>query len=161
MATYSDLILKYRLFMMGYPFSHYAIEPTPCAPLKKPLSSARVALVTTAAIHTSEQPRFESMAMGDPSFREIPNTVETHNLIESHKSDAFDHEGVRADKNLVFPLDRFRELVASKEIGELNHRHYSFMGSIIGPRRLIQETAPEVARYLREDGVDAVFLTPS
>src|ERR1051325_7997184 len=99
MATYSDLILKYRLFMMGYPFSHYKISPTPCAPLKRPLNEARVALITTAAVHTPEQPRFESTPMGDPSFREIPNSVDTESLVESHKSDAFDHSGVKADRN--------------------------------------------------------------
>jgi hypothetical protein len=34
------------------------------------------------------------------------------------------------------------------------------MGSIVGPRRLVEETAPQVARSLRKDNVDAVFLTP-
>jgi hypothetical protein len=34
------------------------------------------------------------------------------------------------------------------------------MGSIVGPRRLIDETAPQVARTLAEDRVNAVFLTP-
>ncbi len=48
MATYGDLILKYRLFMKAYPFARYAINPVPCAPLDKPLNLARVALVTTA-----------------------------------------------------------------------------------------------------------------
>jgi hypothetical protein len=34
------------------------------------------------------------------------------------------------------------------------------MGSIIGPRPLIEETAPVVASMLREDGVEVVLLTP-
>jgi hypothetical protein len=34
------------------------------------------------------------------------------------------------------------------------------MGSIVGPRRLIDETAPQVARMLAEDRVDVAFLTP-
>jgi hypothetical protein len=97
----------------------------------------------------------------DCRLREIPNTVETHSLMESHKSKGFDHSGIQANHNLVFPLDRFRELVARGEVGELNYRHFSFMGSIIGPRKLIEETALRVARLLRDDGVDAVFLTPA
>jgi len=52
-------------------------------------------------------------------------------LIEAHKSDSFDHSGVQADRNLAFPMDRFRELVARGEIGAMNHRHFSFMGSIL------------------------------
>ena len=81
-------------------------------------------------------------------------------LIESHKSDAFDHTGIEADRNLAFPLDRFRELEARGVIGALNHRHFSFMGSIVGPRKLIEETAPQVAEMLREDGVNVALLTP-
>jgi hypothetical protein len=34
------------------------------------------------------------------------------------------------------------------------------MGSIAAPGRLIAQTAPEVARILLEDTVDAVLLTP-
>ena len=161
MASYSDLNLVTRLFMKGYPFSRYAIDPMPCAKLARPLHASRIALVTTAGLHTPEQSNFDySNKRGDTSFREIPNSIETRTLMESHRSHAFDHRGIEADKNLAFPLDRFRELHAQNTIGELNHRHFSFMGSIVGPRPLIEETAPQVARMLREDNVDAVFLTP-
>lgn len=161
MGSYRELILKYRLFMKAYPFSRYAIDPVPCTALQKPLAQSRVALVTTAGLHTPQQTGFDhSIKGGDSSFREIPNDAITRSLIESHKSDAFDHAGVEADRNLVFPLDRFRELVEQKVIGELNHRHFSFMGSITTPGTLIQQTAPQVARFLREDQVDVVFLTP-
>ncbi len=161
MADYSELILRYRFFMKGYPFSRYTLDPVPCATLEKPLHKARLALITTAGLHTPDQPGFDhSLKGGDPSFREIPNAIETATLIESHQSEAFDHSGVEADRNLVFPLDRFRELVARGEIGELNHRHFSFMGSIITPGKLIAETAPQVAQRLVADGVDVAFLTP-
>jgi D-proline reductase (dithiol) PrdB len=161
MATYDDLSLHVRLFMKSYPFSRYLVDPTPCSILEKPLSESRVALVTTAGLTTPDQSDFDhSDKRGDPSFREIPNTVETRLLLESHRSYSFDHEGIRSDVNLAFPLDRFRELEKQGVIGELNHRHFSFMGSIVGPRRLIDGTAPQVARMLAEDRVDAVFLTP-
>lgn len=161
MATYDDLSLHIRLFMKGYPFSHYAIDPVPCAKVDKPLRQSRVALVTTAGLRTPEQTNFDkSNKMGDSSFREIPNTIQVNSLVESHRSYAFDHEAVDDDHNLAFPLDRFRELESQGEIGQLNHRHFSFMGSIVGPRILIDETAPQVARMLRDDGVDVAFLTP-
>lgn len=75
-------------------------------------------------------------------------------------SSTFDHSGVQTDKNLALPIDRFRELVEQKIIGSLNHRHFSFMGSIINPRRLIDKTAPQVAKLFKKDEIDAVFLTP-
>jgi D-proline reductase (dithiol) PrdB len=161
MANYNDLSLHVRLFMKGYPFSKYAVIPVPCARLEKPVSAARVALVATAGLRTPEQPDFDhSIKRGDTSFREIPNEIEVRSLIESHRSHAFDHSGIEADANLAFPLDRFRELESENVIGELNHRHFSFMGSIIGPRKLIETTAPQVARCLIEDNVDLAFLTP-
>ena len=147
--------------MKGYPFSRFTIDPAPCARLTKSLERSRVALVTTAGLRTHGQSDFDrSNKMGDHSFREIPNTIETGSLVESHRSYAFDHEAVQSDVNLAFPIDRFRELESRGVIGELNHRHFSFMGSIVGPRRLIDETAPRVAGLLAEDRVDAVFLTP-
>ena len=161
MATYDDLSLHVRLFMKGYPFARYTLEPVPCAPLRKPLSQARVALVTTAGLRTPEQAEFDhSIKMGDTSFREIPHDVDVPTLIESHRSYAFDHTGIEADRNLAFPLERFRELLAQGVIGALNQRHFSFMGSIVGPRKLIDETAPAVAQMLRDDGVDVALLTP-
>jgi D-proline reductase (dithiol) PrdB len=160
MATLDELSLTHRFFMKSYPFSRNQIKDLPAAPLARPLNQARVALVTTAGIYAPGQPRFESTAFGDHSFREIPGDIETAQLLEGHNSSAFDHRGVAADRNLALPLDRFRELAARGEIGALNHRHFSFMGSIIKPGKLIAETAPEVAALLREDKVDAVFLTP-
>jgi D-proline reductase (dithiol) PrdB len=162
MAVYEDLSLTHRLFLKSYPFHRYAVAPVPCAALKKPLRASRVALVTTAGLRMADQPGFDKhLKAGDATFREIPNTVETQVLIEDHKSSAFDHTGIQADRNLAFPLDRFRELERAGEIGALNHRHFSFMGSIINPRRLIEETSVTVAEMLRADGVDVAFLTPA
>lgn len=161
MADYSEMSLHVRLFMKKYPFNRYRIDPVPCAPLRRPLSEARIALVTTAGLCHPDQPDFnQRLRLGDTSWREIPNDASTASLIESHRSQSFDHRGIATDRNLAFPLDRFRELEETGMIGRLNYRHFSFMGSIIGPRPLIEQSAPEVARLLREDGVDAVFLTP-
>lgn len=161
MASLEELKLTHRLFMRGYPFRRYAVHPTPCATLRVPLSQARVALVTSAGFRLARQTPFDrSLKMGDASFREIPSNADVTALIEDHKSDSFDHAGVRADANLALPLDRFRELEQRGDIGVLNHRHFSFMGSIIGPHHLINDTAPQVAQMLADDGVEAVFLTP-
>jgi D-proline reductase (dithiol) PrdB len=78
----------------------------------------------------------------------------------AHRSDAFDIRGIAADKNLALPLDRLKSLAEEGVIGSVAPRHFSFMGSISAPGRLIDRTAPEVARMLVEDAVDAVLLTP-
>ena len=161
MATYEDLKFTHRIFMQNYPFSRYAIADNPCTKLTKPLSECKFALVTSAGLRTKfEEPFNHSNKLGDVSFREIPNEIDVQTLIEDHKSSSFDHSGVQADKNLALPIERFRELVENKTIGSLNHRHFSFMGSIINPRKLIDETAPTVAELLKQDAVDCVFLAP-
>jgi D-proline reductase (dithiol) PrdB len=67
---------------------------------------------------------------------------------------------VAADANLALPLSRLRELGQAGVVGPLAPLHLSFMGSIVGPRRLIDETAPEAARRLKGAGVEIALLTP-
>jgi len=64
------------------------------------------------------------------------------------------------DPNLAFPIDRVRELVASRRIDSVADEHISFMGSITAPGRLVRDTAPEIARRLLADRVDIALLVP-
>ncbi|HJX26997.1 MAG TPA: glycine/sarcosine/betaine reductase selenoprotein B family protein [Thermoanaerobaculia bacterium] len=159
MATLDELPLSNRLFLKAYPWRR--IDPVPWTPLRRPLAESRVALVTSAGfVLPGQEPFDDGIRGGDTSFREIPNEADVATLIETHRSQSFDHTGIRSDPNLAFPLDRFRELVAGGRIGALNHRHISFMGSITAPGRLLRDSAPEVARRLAADGVEAVLLVP-
>lgn len=159
MATLSDLKLSHRLFMLTYRYQ--SVDWSPGARLVKPLAQSTLALITTAGVHLPDQLPFDNEVRGgDCSWRELRADVDVQKLKIAHRSSAFDHTGALEDRNLVFPLDRLRELVACGEIGALNHRHFSFMGSITAPRRLITKTAPEVAAKLLQDGVDAVLLVP-
>ena len=159
MAELSDLKLKYRLYMQAYPYRH--VDWRPGAQLRKPLSEAKIAVITSAAFYSAGQKPFDpAVRGGDYSYREIPEATRLETLQIGHKSDAFDHSGIEKDKNLALPLDRLRELKQEGVIGEMARRHYSFMGSITAPGRFLNITAPEIARSLAEDHVDAVLLTP-
>lgn len=159
MAKLSDLKLAYRLYMQTYRYRN--VDWRPGTVLSKPLSQARIAVVTTAALYRPDQPPFDaSIKGGDWSYREIAADSRLATLGIAHKSDAFDHSGLERDKNLVLPLDRLSELAADAFIGSVAPRHFSFMGSISAPQRLIDLTAPEVAVMLGEDQVDGVLLTP-
>ena len=122
----------------------------------KPLAALRIALVTTAGLHFRDEPAF---AFADASFRPIPLEAAASELIMSHSSVNFDRTGFAEDVNLVFPIDRFRELVAAGELGSLASVHYSFMGAGLMPEAY-ETTASQVAGLLKQDRVDAVFLTP-
>jgi D-proline reductase (dithiol) PrdB len=165
-ASIEDIELVERLFVKGYPFHKYAPrsdDPVTQAvtPLRKALPNCTVALVTTAGLSLADQPPFDTnIKMGDSSFREFPGNISPQLLEMNHRSWSFDQTGILRDQNLVLPLDRLREMCERKEIGAIAPHHYSFMGSIVGPRHLTNETAPEVARRLVADGVDVVLLTP-
>jgi D-proline reductase (dithiol) PrdB len=159
MATFDELDFKFRTFMKLYRYRSY--DSTPHTPLRLPVAKCRVALITTAGLHISGDAPFDKRIKGgDYSYREIPNSVDVQTLQIAHRSTAYDGSGVEADRNLAFPLDRFRELEAEGTVGTLNDRHFSFMGAITAPGRLIRRSAPEAAEHLKSDGVDLVFLTP-
>ena len=124
---------------------------------ERPLDECRLALVTTGGVHLPQQPRSDiDDPLGDCSYREIPS--DAHALTWTHAYYAPDR-GVDLDS--LFPLWTLRGLEAEGVVGELNRRHFSFMGAIHDPGPLVERTAPEVARKLAGDGVDAVLLTPS
>ena len=166
MARLDDVELTERLLLKAYPFSRYGPRPNNPAslavtPLRKPLAACTVALITTAGLSLPDQPPFDtSIRMGDSSFREFPGDISPQALEMNHRSWAFDQTGILRDRNLALPLDRLREMQARGEIGAIAPHHYSFMGSIIGPTKLIKQSAPEVARRLGADGVDVVLLAP-
>ena len=124
---------------------------------RKPLNESRLALVTTGGVHLPDAPRFDiDDPSGDPSYREIPTDASV--LTWTH---AYYRPDEGTDLDAVFPLWTMRGLVHEGMVGELNGRHFSFMGAIHDPAPLAEETAPEVARKLVGDGVDVALLTPS
>ena len=159
MGEIEEFPLAVRLLLRAYPWRR--VDPVPWAPLQRPLAACRLALVSSAAFVAPGQPPFDDAVRGgDPSFREIPADVDLATLRETHRSESFDHSGLARDPNLGFPLERLRELVRAGRIGSLAPRHLSFMGSILAPGRLVKRTAPEAARRLVADGVEAALLVP-
>jgi D-proline reductase (dithiol) PrdB len=154
-----EFSLRHRIFLRSY--SWRRVDPVPWAPLREPLASCRLALVSSAGFVLPDQERFEEADRGgDPGFREIPADVRVATLVDAHRSETFDHTAMRRDPNLAFPIDRVRELAERGHIGSVNRRHLSFMGGITAPDRLIAHTAPEAARVLVADGVDVALLVP-
>lgn len=159
MGEVGEFSLPLQLFLKAYRWRR--IDPVPWRPLGKPLDRSRVALVSSAGfVLPGQEPFDHEVRGGDPSFREIPSDVDVRTLVDAHRSESFDHAGMRRDPNLAFPVDRLRELREAGRIGEVNRRHLSFMGSQTAVGRLIEETAPRAARSLAEDGVDVAILVP-
>ena len=122
------------------------------------LAQRRIAVVTTAGLHLRGDRPFDS-AGGGIDYRVIPADTAPAELVMSHLSVNFDRSGFQSDANLVFPLQRLRELVRENIIGTLAAFHYSFMGAIAQVTRY-EAKARELAGLLKQDRVDAVLLTP-
>ena len=133
-------------------------DSAPWTSLAQPLAACRLAIVTTAGLHPrSERP----FTPGEQGYRVIPAETPTADIIQSHTSLGFDRTPQMRDVNISYPIDRLRELVARGELGGLGPRGYSFMGALRDTARLEGETGPEIGRRLREEGVDAVLITPT
>lgn len=159
MGDPSEFSLKVQLFLKAYRWRR--VDPVPWTPLAKPLSSCRVALVSSAGFVLPGQKPFDAGKRGgDPSFREIPSDVDVASLVDTHRSESFDHSGMRSDPNLALPVDRLSELARAGRIGSVNGRHLSFMGSLTATRAFERETAPAAARLFVQDGVDVALLVP-
>ena len=61
------------------------------------------------------------------------------------------------DYNVIFPVDRLKELQAEGVFGELAEENYSFVGAT-SQKRLLAEAAPAWAERLKEEQIDAVLL---
>lgn len=123
--------------------------------LAKPLSECVVALCTAGGVHLKSQQPF--VLAGDHTFREIPSTTPSSELMVSHGG--FDNSDVNRDINAMFPIDRLRELEAEGFIGRIAPTLIGFMGGGGDVDRFRAEAGPAIAKLLQEEGVDVAVFT--
>lgn len=121
-----------------------------------PLAERRVAIISTAGLHPADQDNFD---LRDTGYRVIPGSYDAGGLVMSHSSVNFDRTGFQQDVNIVYPIDRLRELEAAGEIGSVADFHYSFMGAGWEPHE-IEAACNDLAGLLEEDQVNAALLVP-
>lgn len=149
---------------LGYDSYRWAERPeTPAfAPIEKPLSECRIAVIASGGIYRTGQIAFHTK--DDTSIRVI-NTrpiadggIEPGELRTAHF--AYDQADARSDINCVFPIDRLREAEADGVIGGLCDEAYTFMGGIYSTRRLESETVPLLLERCKAQEPDLVLLVP-
>lgn len=119
------------------------------------LPQRRVAIVSSAGLVVRGGDPFRGR---DADYRIIPADTRPGELLLSHISVNFDRTGFQEDWNVVFPIDRLRELAAEGAIGSVAKTHYSFMGAT-DPVQM-EPYARELSGRLKQDAVDAVILSP-
>ncbi len=142
--------------------------------LKKPLSRSRLVLLTSSG-HFAEgddpQPlgvknmtqeeavqRVKEFLKEEPKLSAIPIDTPRERLRVRHGG--YDIRGALRDPNVVFPLERLREMEKEAGIGELAAQAYSFVGAC-AQLRLLKEAGPRWVAMLKQQSVDAAILVPA
>jgi D-proline reductase (dithiol) PrdB len=130
------------------------MNPTP---LKKPLSEARVGVLTTSGTYALGQTAFHYK--DDTSVRSIPKTTPKQDIRFSHITENF-LEDPRRDPDCILPLAALKRLESEGFVGEVAEEAFSCMGGIYSQRRVREELIPDLAARFEAQSVDAVFLIP-
>lgn len=140
-------------------------EEIPWAPPSKPLSEARVALLSTAGLSMQGDVPFdmdgerERPTWGDPSWRPLRADATSASIEANHLH--IDTGYIRRDLNVALPLDRLRELVEAGIVGDMAETHYSIMGFQGADSSVLEDkSAPEIADAMRNQEVDVALLAP-
>lgn len=119
-----------------------------------PLTQRRVAIVTTAGVHMPNDRPFRFFQ--HDTYRVIPGQAKANDLVVSHGDTGFDRSGFQRDANMLFPIDRLRELVAEGVIDSVADFHYSFGAPMSDEEQ--EMSAREIGRLMKKDAVTAVIL---
>ncbi len=148
---------KMEEIVKKYPF--IIPEDIPWTPYTGEPSQQTFGLVTSGGFYIkgSQEPFDTASIHGDPTFREIPKTVDRQSLAIAHPH--YDRGLAEQDSNVVFPLDRLIELEREWVIGALAETCYSFsyVNDVI---TLIEREIPQLIDRLKAQAVDAVLLVP-
>jgi len=172
-AAYRWQIEAYRGHLgdpSAFPHRH---ENTPWAPLAKPLSDSRVALLTSSGhfadgddpkplgvdnmTQEEAEARVQEMVKEPPTLSAIPSDLPFDQLRVRHGG--YPIASAVEDPQVVLPLRIMEALERDGVIGEFADTAYSFVGAAAqGPIK--KRIGPEWAEMLRDRAVDAVLLVP-
>ncbi len=125
---------------------------------RAPVSESTLALVTTSGLHHRDDDPFVKY---DQSYRVIDAGVSEGDLLQSQSSIGFDRGLRMRDINVVFPVDRLRELVADGTVGALAPRFYSLVGAQEDSERTAETIGRLIGPLLLEQGAELVLITPT
>jgi D-proline reductase (dithiol) PrdB len=137
----------------------------PFTPLSKPVKEATIALVTSAGISLKTDPPFDmerekkEAIWGDRSFRAIPKSSTAADVDANHLH--INTEYILRDINVILPLARMAEFEQEGIVGRLAPTAYSFYGFQWESTDFLKEAIEPMCKTMKEEGVDAVILTPA
>lgn len=154
----------------NFPHRH---RDTPVAALGRPLSEARLALVTSSGhfvegddpepfgepdlTQAEAEERIDEFLRSAPELSVIPVDTPAERIRVRHGG--YPVQAVVADHQVALPLGHLRRLADEGAIGELAPNAYSFVGAS-SQVRLRKEVAPRWAQRWRDEGIEAILMVP-
>lgn len=135
----------------GYerPYRWPRYDDVPFARLEKPLSQCRIGVVTTADQAPGPAPRATKL---------FTAPISAGGGLFTEKS--WDREATHTrDPETYLPLTRLAEHVAAGHLGSLSPRFYG-VPTDYSQRLTVEQDAPQIEKWMREDGVDIALLVP-
>ena len=130
----------------------------PLAPLRRPLSQARLSFVSTAGVQPRGTLPFDVVhPIGDYTFRRVPS-ASTPDDLEIHQL-KYPTDGAHRDLNVIFPIERLQELRDEGVVGALTSDVFSFIGYNMDPALLERTLAEDLAQAVAEQQPDLVLLS--
>jgi len=160
-VRYIDKTRQYYLdqgYEKPYEWAHF--DTVPFTRLSKPLADCRLSLVSTSDVAIKEDggdgDHAKEMFVGN--VYSIPTDIPIERL--HSRQEHFDKHATHLDDvDSYFPISRLREAAADGTIGGVADRLHGVY-TAYSQRRTLEVDGPEVLKRCREDGVDAVLLTP-
>jgi D-proline reductase (dithiol) PrdB len=152
MARLEDIPEPTRTAVANIPCPAFETTPFVMGP---ELSKRRVAIVSSAALIRRGDRTFD---FGSGEYRAVPGAWDNREILMSHVSINHDRNGYRRDLNVIYPIDRLRDLAAEGVIGGVADTHFSVMGST-DPAEMVV-SADGIAAAMHADRVNAVVLCP-
>lgn len=141
-----------------YPFVEN--KRAPFVPARSALPMINLGLISSAGGYLDGTDPFDTESPdGDPTFREIPISIEAADL--KFVTRGYDGVAVGQDLNSLIPLERLAEFTGNGIIGQLNSAFWSFSGFMPNAGRLVDEMLPKLVERLQRYRVQASLLIPA
>lgn len=127
----------------------------PYTPVSCGLSEMKIALVSSTGLYLDGQEPYSEA--GDESYRVFPAEVDVQQFRIKHGH--YDEADALKDINVVFPIDRLRELAAEGVIRGVSNKHIGFKGFSPNLRAQYEVLAPAIAKEIEHSQADAVVLS--
>jgi hypothetical protein len=141
-----------------YPFVLNSRAPFTAA--RRALTMTNLALIVSAGAFLDGTDGFDNSAPdGDFNLREIPTDIDLKDLRFAARG--YDPALLERDANVQVPLDRLREFVSNRIIGQLAPAFWSFCGFIPDAGQFVDRMIPQLVERLSRYDVQVALLIPA